>query len=66
MSDERPSLANLECLLGHLKANGPAAKLVGAALDPGEQSQQDALKQAILDRLAEVRREYEQPTDQQD
>ena len=54
---------NFERLLAHLRESSLAAKLVATQVDPENEEPSEALSKVILDRLDQVRREYEQPSD---
>ena len=60
---ERPQ-TNFQRLLDHLSADTLAARLVAAQIDPQGQQTSETLQKVILDRLEEVRRDHEPPSDQ--
>lgn len=63
MREAEQEQTNLQRLLGHLQADTLAATLVSSQIDLLDQAPAEALKQVILDRLEEVRRDHEQPPD---
>jgi hypothetical protein len=57
---------NFERLLSHLQRDSLAARLVSAYAGPGEHTPAEAVSKAIADRLAELKRHYDEPENQQD
>ena len=62
MNEVDQPTTNFERLFAHLKKGSLAAKLVGTQVDPDNQEPSEALNKVILDRLDQVRREYDQPS----
>jgi hypothetical protein len=57
---------NFERLLSHLQENSLAARLVSAYAGPGAQTVAEAVSKVIAARLAELKRRYDVPKNQQD
>jgi hypothetical protein len=57
---------NLQRLLGYLKPDSLAAKLVQAQMNPGAAGEQNALQKIIHNRLDELRSHYAGNADRQD
>jgi hypothetical protein len=62
----QPPPGNLERLLGHLKENSLASRLVRASMTAADGGAASALRQAVADRLEELKQEYGRGADQQD